>query len=291
VGFRDTAINHGANAATGWLAGTVRKGGAKQSLEHPPDEDRPALRHAEEVLAKHKASVAAHTPVGNQVVPPPIPANLFADVEGHDGPKKLLLAALHSPRPVHVLLVGPPGTGKSQLLQDIAKLPSSRYAVGGATTSSGLVAYLLEKPETRFLVIDELDKADPADLYALYSLMESGTVTRLQHGHSELERRTVWVFAAANDTSALPPALASRFVRLDSPPYSEEQTRQITERVLVKREGLSPARAREIAAATAARSRDPRDGIQVGRLAGQRGPIGPVVDQVVPNKIHGAGVS
>jgi energy-coupling factor transporter ATP-binding protein EcfA2 len=291
MGFRDTAIDHGARAVTGLLGHVVRHQGPGRRDAEPVADERPALSHAEALLAKHKAAAVGSTSTRAQSGPPSIPASLFDQVEDRAGPKQLLTAALHARRPVHVLLVGSPGTGKSQLLQAIATLPGARYAVGGATSSSGLVAYLLEQPETRFLVIDELDKADPSDLYALYSLMESGTVTRLQHGHSESERRTVWVFAAANDASALPPALASRFVRIDFPPYTEAQTREITARVLVKREGLSSARAREIAAATAARSRDPRDGIQVARLAGRRGPIAPLVEQVVPSKDPDAGVS
>jgi holliday junction DNA helicase RuvB len=288
MGFRDAAINHGAQAVTGWLGHAVRH--PKHPFEPPAnqDEDRPTLRQAEDALARHKAA-GAEAPGGNQ--PVVIPARLFADVEGHHDVKAILGRALASQRPVHILLVGPPGSGKSLLLQAIATLPRSRYAVGGATSSSGLVAYLLEKPETRFLVIDELDKADPADLYALYGLMESGTVTRLQHGHSELERRTVWVFAAANDDRALPPALASRFVRQPMPAYTQAEARQVMERVLVRREGLSPARAREIADATAARSRDPRDAIQVARLAGKRDPIGPLLDQVAPSKLPSPGVS
>jgi len=287
MGFRDAAINHGAQAVTGWLGHAVRP--PKHPFEPPESEDdRPTLRQAEDALARHKAAATAESAGAQLVV---IPARLFADVEGHEEVKAILGRALASQRPVHILLVGPPGSGKSLLLQAIATLPRSRYAVGGATSSSGLVAYLLEKPETRFLVIDELDKADPADLYALYGLMESGTVTRLQHGHSELERRTVWVFAAANDDRALPPALASRFVRQPIPAYTQAQARQVMERVLVRREGVSSARAREIAAATAARSRDPRDAIQVARLAGKRDPIGPLLDQVAPSKLPGPGVS
>ena len=46
---------------------------------------------------------------------------------------------------VHVLLEGDPASGKSQLLQCVARLPHTRYAVGGMTTSSGMVDFLLER--------------------------------------------------------------------------------------------------------------------------------------------------
>jgi Holliday junction DNA helicase RuvB len=280
MALRDTIIQQGSQTVTTLISGAIR-GRRTQIPEPARDQPRPALQAAEELLAQHRAHVdqELHGAPSGPLLPP---AELFADVEGYDEIKDLFDRALRSEKPVHILLVGPPGSGKSQLLQCVAKLPHSRYAVGGATTSSGLVAYLLEKPGTRYLIIDELDKADPGDLYALYSLMESGMVTRLQHGASEQTTRTVWVFAAANTADPLPPALASRFVRRDLAPYTQEETRRIAERVLVRREGLPKARAAEIARATAARSRDPRDAVQVARLAGRDGDIGRTLDQVVP---------
>jgi holliday junction DNA helicase RuvB len=283
AGFRELLIQQSANLS-GQLAGQAIRSRRPVYSEPVLEVERPALADAEALLARHRTYVDAEKAGEGVPAEPGIPANLFAEIEGHDDVKRLLRAALGSKKPVHVLLVGPPGSGKSQFLQAIASLPRARYAVGGATSSSGLIGYLLEKPQTRILAIDELDKADPADLYALYSLMESGLVTRMQHGATEEQKRDVWVFAAANGTDKLPPALASRFVRLDLPTYTPEQVEQITQTVLVRREGVSPARAKAIAKATAARSRDPRDGVQVGRLAQETEPIEPLVSQVIPAK-------
>ncbi len=279
AGSRELIIQQGAQTVAGFLSSRIRARKTTVETTEVAEVDRPALKAAEELLGRNAQPTA---PAGD--IPLGIPADLFDDVEGREDVKALLERSLRSNQPVHVLLVGDPGCGKSQLLQCIAKLPNSRYAVGGATSSSGLLDYLLEKPNTRYLIIDELDKADQADLYALYSLMESGMVTRLQHNAQQQAKRTVWVFAAANSAEKIPEALASRFVRIEMANYSEEETRQITSTILQRREGMSAARAGEIAAATASRSRDPRDGIQVGRLAGAEGPIDGLVDQVVPAK-------
>ncbi|KKM97584.1 hypothetical protein LCGC14_1166720, partial [marine sediment metagenome] len=72
-----------------------------------------------------------------------IPTDLFDFIIGHDDIKDLLTRSIHSDRPVHVLLVGPPATAKSMFLGELARLPYSRFALGGSTRKGGLEDYLL----------------------------------------------------------------------------------------------------------------------------------------------------
>lgn len=274
---RRLGIRKGTEVVGSLLADSIRTRHADVEVKAQPRE-RPALRAAEQLLERHREQ-ASGAAVAEEVG---IPGGLFDGIEDRVEEKALLERALRSRSPVHILLVGDPGSGKSELLEPIGRLPRSRWAVGGATTSSGLIDYLLENPKTERLVIDELDKAETSELYALYSLMASGKVARLQHGATQEQKRTVWVFAAANSTEKLPPALVSRFVIRQVANYTPEQARQIMAAVLERREGLPRARAEEIAAAVASRSHDPRDAVQVGRLAGASGPIEPVIAEVMP---------
>jgi Holliday junction resolvasome RuvABC ATP-dependent DNA helicase subunit len=43
--------------------------------------------------------------------------DIFADISGHDDIKWLLTSALNSEEPVHILLVGKPGLGKTQYMR------------------------------------------------------------------------------------------------------------------------------------------------------------------------------
>lgn len=280
--YKALIVRQGAQVATQFVAARVRSRSASK-LEAPPEPERPALAAAEQLLANPEAEPGqAIGPDGTVVeLPYSVPDGLFDGILLRENEKVVLLNALRSPKPVHVLMRGDAASGKSQLLQEIATLPRSRYAVGGATTSAGLLDYLLEQPNTRNLVIDELDKADPRDLYALYSLMESGIVTRLQHDDQVQRIHKVWVFAAANDLTRIPPALLSRFVRLELKPYSAAELLAVNRHVL-EQDGLSPARAQAIAAAAAARSHDPRAARDLGRLVGEDGEIGPMLERVIP---------
>lgn len=289
--YRRLALEQGSRMATTYVASRIRS----RRLDLPPsaeEPDRPALQAAEELIGRR---ATAEGPEAIEVVETPgammIPDDLFDQVEDREEAKAVLFAALRSEDPVHVLLEGDPASGKSQLLSCIARLPQSRYAVGGMTTSSGLVEYLTDRPNTRFLLIDELEKSDPRDHYALYSLMESGLVTRLKHDAREESVHRVWVIAACNRSDRLPEALRSRFVLVRLEAYSPFQVEEIATAVLTKREGLPPARAREIARAVAKRSRDPRDAVQVARLAGQSGSIEAMLDQVIPRTTRRSGVS
>jgi MoxR-like ATPase len=273
-------VRQAAQSVSSLLANRIReRAKPKPSSSLPPAPDRPAMRAAEALIA------GQGPPPGESITdvaygPLLIPDDLFAQIEDREEAKLIMLSALRSKHPVHVLLEGDPASGKSQLLQCVAGLPRARYAVGGMTSSSGMVDYLLERRSTSIVVIDELDKAETEDYAALYSLMESGTVPRLQHGKTEILHWRGQIFAACNSSAKMPAALVSRFVHVRLKPYTAEQVRHITETV-VRREGLSPARAKAIAEQTAARSRDPRDGIQLGRLAGEDGELEPYLDQVV----------
>lgn len=282
--YRELFVEQGTSIVSSGLANAIRRSKREVELEAPAEPpERPALRAAEELLARHGRSPRGLDQAEDAAIDPsgPLfyPDGIFDQVEDREQAKAMLKAALAAPRPVHILLVGDPASGKSDLLRCCAEqIPRARYAVGGMTTSSGIVGYMLEQPGTSLLVIDELDKfKDPGDYAALYELMESGQVPRLQHGNTEILRWRGRVFAAANQTERIPQALLSRFRSVRLQAYTREQLLQIN-RVVAEREGVSAKRAGEIAELTAGRSNDPRDARDLARLAGEQGELGPLLE-------------
>lgn len=114
---------------------------------------------------------------------------------------------------LNILLVGDPGTAKSQLLQYIAAIaPRGLYTSGRGTTAAGLTAAVLRERrggmtlEAGALVladkgvacIDEIDKMRPEDRVAIHEAMEQHTVSVAKGGIvATLNARTA-ILAAAN---------------------------------------------------------------------------------------------
>lgn len=194
-----------------------------------------------------------------------VPLDLFDFILGHEQLKDLIWKSINAERPVHILMVGPPATAKSMFLGELARLPFSRFALGGSTRKGGLEDYLLEfRP--RYLIIDEIDKMDMRDMSVLLSLMESGIVARLKKRMREITQMTTWVFGGANRDNNIWPELKSRFFSVHLKEYSEADFISISRAVLITREKVDPGMATLIAGLLSHHTRDVREAIHFGRL-------------------------
>jgi replicative DNA helicase Mcm len=175
---------------------------------------------------------------------------------------------------MNVLLIGDPGTAKSQLLQYVSKVaPRGLYTSGRGSTAAGLTAAVLRERrggmtlEAGALVladkgvacIDEIDKMRPEDRVAIHEAMEQHTVSVAKGGIvATLNARTA-ILAAANPTMGrydpyrtvaenitLPVTILSRFdlifVLRDVP--EKEVDAKMTEHILdLHRTGTAPVEA------------------------------------------------
>ncbi|MBI2549548.1 minichromosome maintenance protein MCM, partial [Candidatus Woesearchaeota archaeon] len=141
---------------------------------------------------------------------------------------------------IHVLLVGDPGSGKSQLLKRVSVIaPKGRYVSGGGVSGAGITAAVVKDEilggwslEAGALVlanngvcsIDEMDKMSEEDTGAMHEALEQQSVSIAKANiQATLMARTT-VLAAANpkfgrfdpygniaEQINLPPALINRF--------------------------------------------------------------------------------
>ena len=128
---------------------------------------------------------------------------IFGDVIGLEIQKRILMDALRAHDPVHHILIGPPGNGKSLFLKCILKaFPDSSKWIDSTTSSGiGMIERILDKGhKLRFLLVDEIEKFNKNDRETFLGLLEGGNVTRdLAEYSRELSGLKIWLFATCND--------------------------------------------------------------------------------------------
>jgi Holliday junction DNA helicase RuvB len=151
----------------------------------------------------------------------------FENIIGYGDIKLILNKAILSRKPVHVLLVGKPGTAKTMFLTEMMRsLKNSYFIVGSNTTKAGLVNQLFEK-EPKFLLIDELDKMNGNDQVSLLHLMETGIISETKVKKTRQFELESSVFASANNRERIIEPLLSRFLVLEVPEYTFEEFARI----------------------------------------------------------------
>ncbi|MFX1262037.1 MAG: minichromosome maintenance protein MCM [Promethearchaeota archaeon] len=170
----------------------------------------------------------------------------------------------------NILLVGDPGTGKSQILKYVADLGSrALYTSGKGTTAAGLTAAVVHDTDSGAMTleagalvladkgiacIDEFDKMDPNDRTAIHEAMEQHTVSIAKAGIVATLNARTSILAAANpslgryniswtpqENIKLPFTILSRFdliwVMIDTP--EEERDKDLAGFILDLHQGKS----------------------------------------------------
>jgi replicative DNA helicase Mcm len=130
------------------------------------------------------------------------------NIVGMEETKQAAALQLFAKEPVHLLLIGDPGTGKTDILRSVHQLaPISSFGLGSGTSGAGLGAMakgeeimkgILPLADRGIACIDELNLMKAKDMAALYNAMEKGFITYDKGGKHEQLPARVRVCATAN---------------------------------------------------------------------------------------------
>ena len=159
---------------------------------------------------------------------------LFADISGYNEIKSLLHKVLQSEEPIHVLLSGPAGIGKTRFLKCIEKAYSdlSYFCIASASTGAGMINHCFQNPP-RFLLIDEIEDMKSSDQATLLTLLQDGCLVETKVSKTRRLEFTCSVIATCNSTKKLRGPLLSRFAVIELKGYRTlEEFKKITVDVL-----------------------------------------------------------
>jgi replicative DNA helicase Mcm len=156
------------------------------SLDEDEKEEIEEMAKDPDIFDKISSSIAPSI-YGHEQIKKAIALQLFGGV------KKSREDGVKSRGDIHILLIGEPGTGKSQLLEFTGELaPKGRYVVGKSSTGAGLTASVVKEESTGefsleagavvlahkgMAAIDEIDKMAAEDRSSLHEAMEQQQIS------------------------------------------------------------------------------------------------------------------
>ncbi|KAG8932188.1 minichromosome maintenance protein 5 [Tulasnella sp. 418] len=171
------------------------------------EEEFQAMARSEGLYERFAASVAPSI-FGSVDIKKAITCLLFG------GSKKILPDGMKLRGDINVLLLGDPGTAKSQLLKFVEKVaPIAVYTSGKGLSAAGLTASVQRDPVSReffleggamvladggVVCIDEFDKMRDEDRVAIHEAMEQQTISVAKAGITTVLNSRTSVLAAAN---------------------------------------------------------------------------------------------
>lgn len=159
------------------------------------------------------------------------PDNLFDNIIGHEPVKDLLHRGMGTDEQTHFRLQGESSTAKSLFLTEIERLDNAKYRSASGMTEAGLLDILIEQ-QPKYLLFDEIDKADNNCYTPLYELTEHGRIQKTVSGEDINISLNCNLIVTLNHPERLPRELKNRMIRLDFEEYDDDQYIEVVGGVL-----------------------------------------------------------
>jgi len=193
--------------------------------------------------------------------------DIFDSIIGYDSYKRSMIRALRAKKPVHVMLIGPPASGKTLFMLQIHKhIPGAEYFRGEhKATKAGIVEFVIERKPS-VLLIDEIAEMRPQDRNTLLGITDNGIVTVLKHNEHKQVKVNTRVWCATTKPERLGSDIKSRFRIYRFRKYTPNEYIKVVKHYLPKEENVDEDFAEYIAIKLSKFTTDVRDAIKVARM-------------------------
>ena len=133
----------------------------------------------------------------------------------------------------------------------------------------GIIDYLFDHNDLKFLLIDEIDKLSKKDQKVLLNVMETGILSDVKAKSSKSARQMhmhMSIYATSNDTSNILTPLLSRFIKLNLPEYSLETFLEICHKLLSRKYDKDHETIQAIVRYVWEHTRDVREAIAIAKI-------------------------
>jgi Holliday junction DNA helicase RuvB len=160
--------------------------------------------------------------------------NLFKEVYSYNDLKINLYRAVESENNVNVLLIGPPATSKTLFIRCLYEnLKNCVYIDVANASGRGIIDNLSSNRNTKYILLDEIDKLKKNEQSILFNLLETGEVNvNLKSEKIKFKMNNPIVFGTSNSKERLTKPLFSRFQSYFLPEYTDEEFILVSENLL-----------------------------------------------------------
>ena len=133
----------------------------------------------------------------------------------------------------------------------------------------GIIDYLFDHNDLKFLLIDEIDKLSKKDQKVLLNVMETGILSDIKAKRSKSARQThmhLSIYATSNDTFNMLTPLLSRFIKLNLPEYNLEIFTEICHKLLSRKYDKDHETIQAIVRYVWEHTRDVREAIAIAKI-------------------------
>ena len=133
----------------------------------------------------------------------------------------------------------------------------------------GIVDYLFDHTDLKFLLIDEIDKLNKKDQKVLLNVMETGILSDVKAKSSKSARKAhmhLSIYATSNDTTNILIPLISRFIKLNLPEYGLETFIEICQKLLSRKYDKDHETIQAIVRYVWEHTRDVREAIAIAKI-------------------------